>query len=268
MAVRSAADQKIVADIFWRRIAAGQALQADSTVNYCTGGSSPSVSTADTKVTCPWNTYKYPGLPAGPIGNPGLSALTAANGGLSGTGLSAATLASGTATYTLPIPAPAPNRYHRDWVAMKDIPGLIAELQAEVERRQEELPALRRYAKANQILGMLDPNANVDRKIDEMAKMQHKISCLRTEPFRRWSNGFTCLCFALIGMPVAMLWRHADGLTNFFVCFLPILALYYPLLLLGDNLTTTARLPPIFFWMGNVVLTAPAIALLRWINRH
>jgi UPF0755 protein len=32
----------------------------------------------DTKVNCPWNTYKSPGLPVGPIGNPGLSALTAA----------------------------------------------------------------------------------------------------------------------------------------------------------------------------------------------
>jgi UPF0755 protein len=76
--VRSVADQKLVADIFWRRAAAGQALQADSTVNYCTGGSQASVSAADTKVNCPWNTYKFPGLPIGPIGNPGLSALTAA----------------------------------------------------------------------------------------------------------------------------------------------------------------------------------------------
>jgi lipopolysaccharide export system permease protein len=174
----------------------------------------------------------------------------------------------GTATYNQPIPVPAPNRYHRDWVAMKDISGLIGELQAEVDRLQEELPAAKRYAKASQILGMLDPNANVDRKIDEIARKQRNIFCLRTEPFRRWSNGFTCLCFALIGMPVAMLWRHADGLTNFFVCFLPILAMYYPLLLLGQHLTTSGTLPPIFFWMGNVVLTAPAIALLRWINRH
>ena len=91
---------------------------------------------------------------------------------------------------------------------------------------------------------------------------------LRTESYRRWSNGFTCLCFTLIGIPVAMLWRHADGLTNFFVCFLPILAAYYPLLMLGEHLTTSGMLPPIAFWMGNVVLAVPAIALLRWNNRH
>ena len=76
--VRSDADRALVADIFWRRAAAGGDLEADSTVNYCTGGSSAAVSVADTQIACPWNTYKYPGLPQGPIGNPGLSALTAA----------------------------------------------------------------------------------------------------------------------------------------------------------------------------------------------
>ncbi len=55
-------------------------------------------------------------------------------------------------------------------------------------------------------------------------------------------------------MPVAMLWRHADGLTNFFVCFLPILAVYYPLLMIGEDLSTSGTLPPISFWMGNVIL--------------
>ena len=65
-----------------------------------------------------------------------------------------------------------------------------------------------------------------------------------------------------------MLWRHADVLTNFFVCFLPILALYYPLLMLGEDLTTSGKLPPICFWMGNVVLFIPAVLLLRKIVRH
>jgi hypothetical protein len=64
-----------------------------------------------------------------------------------------------------------------------------------------------------------------------------------------------------------MLWRHADVLTNFFVCFLPILALYYPLLMLSDNLITSGR-PPICFWTANVALVIPALALLRWIIRH
>jgi lipopolysaccharide export system permease protein len=175
---------------------------------------------------------------------------------------------SGTETYSMPIPMPAPNPHHRDWVPMRRIPQAIAEAQAQVDKREAELPLLKQIAKANQFLGVLDPNANPETKAAEIADWRHKIYRLRTEPYRRWSNGFTCLCFALIGIPVAMLWRHVDALTNFFVCFLPILAIYYPLLMLGEDFTTTGRLPPIFFWMGNVVLTIPAIALLRWINRH
>ena len=45
-----------------------------------------------------------------------------------------------------------------------------------------------------------------------------------------------------------MLWRHADVLTNFFVCFLPILALYYPLLMLSDNLATSGGRRSAFGW--------------------
>ncbi len=76
--VRSDEDRALVSDIFWRRIGIGEGLQADSTVNYATGKSEPSAGAEDLSVDSPWNTYKYRGLPAGPIGNPGLSALKAA----------------------------------------------------------------------------------------------------------------------------------------------------------------------------------------------
>ncbi|MFZ5390791.1 MAG: endolytic transglycosylase MltG [Patescibacteria group bacterium] len=75
--VRSDKDRAMVADIFWRRLKIGQGLQADSTVNYATGKSLPSVSLDDLKIDSPYNTYKYRGLPPGPISNPGLSALQA-----------------------------------------------------------------------------------------------------------------------------------------------------------------------------------------------
>lgn len=71
-------DKAMVADIFWRRIKVGMPLQADSTVNYATGKYSPAVSSQDLKVDSLYNTYKYKGLPPGPIGNPGISAITAA----------------------------------------------------------------------------------------------------------------------------------------------------------------------------------------------
>lgn len=76
--VRGATDMAMVSDVFWKRVEAGRGLEADSTVNYITGGSKPAVSYAETRIDHPWNTYKYRGLPPGPIGNPGEAAIRAA----------------------------------------------------------------------------------------------------------------------------------------------------------------------------------------------
>lgn len=71
-------DMAMVADIFWRRIGEKIPLQSDATVNYATGKYETQPSAEDLEVDSPYNTYKYRGLPAGPIGNPGLEAIRAA----------------------------------------------------------------------------------------------------------------------------------------------------------------------------------------------
>lgn len=75
---REDADRRLISDILWRRLSIGMALQLDSTVNYVTGESKPAVSAEEMLVDSPYNTYKYRGLPPGPINNPGLEALRAA----------------------------------------------------------------------------------------------------------------------------------------------------------------------------------------------
>ncbi len=71
-------DRPIIAGIFWRRLKLGMPLQADSTINYITGKKTPAVSKEDLNLDTPYNTYKYKGLPPGPISNPGLEAIKAA----------------------------------------------------------------------------------------------------------------------------------------------------------------------------------------------
>jgi len=75
---RTPADMKMVADIFWKRIAAGMGLQSGATVNFITGKKDTRPATADLSIDSPYNTYKYRGLPPGPICNPGLEAIKAA----------------------------------------------------------------------------------------------------------------------------------------------------------------------------------------------
>lgn len=71
-------DKKVVSGIIWRRLAAGMPLQMDSTVNYITNRNDAGVAIKATKIDSPYNTYKYPGLPKGPISNPGIDSILAA----------------------------------------------------------------------------------------------------------------------------------------------------------------------------------------------
>ncbi|MDO8582136.1 MAG: endolytic transglycosylase MltG [bacterium] len=76
--VRTPEEMRLASDLFWRRVAIGMPLQSDATVNFVTGEKRPSPLYKDLEVDSPYNTYKYRGLPPGPIGNPGLFAITAA----------------------------------------------------------------------------------------------------------------------------------------------------------------------------------------------
>lgn len=75
--VKTLEDKKIVSGILWKRIKEGMPLQVDATVNYITGNNHPGVAIKDTKIDSPYNTYKYYGLPLGPISNPGLDSILA-----------------------------------------------------------------------------------------------------------------------------------------------------------------------------------------------
>jgi UPF0755 protein len=67
-----------VARVLENRLASGMALQLDSTVNFATGKTGITTSPQDRDTDSPYNTYKYPGLPPGPINSPGEAALAAA----------------------------------------------------------------------------------------------------------------------------------------------------------------------------------------------
>ena len=78
-------DQQIVAGILLKRLAAGIPLDVDATVCYAkimenptSTPFCPALTALDFEIDSPYNTYLYRGLPPGPIGNPGVSAIMAA----------------------------------------------------------------------------------------------------------------------------------------------------------------------------------------------
>ncbi len=96
----------------------------------------------------------------------------------------------------------------------------------------------------------------------------HHLHRVRTEPYRRWANGFSCLCFVLVGVPVAVRLKNSDVFTSFIACFFPILLVYYPLLMFGMDRAKYGALPPIFVWLGNVILALAGIWQLRKVIRY
>jgi lipopolysaccharide export system permease protein len=140
-------------------------------------------------------------------------------------------------------------------LATRAIPGQIErEIQAvaELEQRLSAPPAGR------------NPPA-IENDLDH-----HRLRLFRlqAEVPRRLANGLACTCFALIGIPAAIWWRSANLLSTFFLCFLPILLVYYPLLITGETLAKNGFVPELSVWIANGVLMAAGGYLLWRITRR
>ena len=105
-------------------------------------------------------------------------------------------------------------------------------------------------------------------KREQVKQLRERLWRLEAERARRWSNGFACLCFALIGAPVAIAMRTADTVSVFFACFLPILLGYYPLLVVGENLARGGVWPTLTVWLANGVLGLVGTLVLSWVVRR
>ena len=73
----NAVDRPKVCSVYYNRLQAGMPLQADATLFYAEGVFSKQLLQEDLKFQSPYNTYLNPGLPPGPISNPGSAALAA-----------------------------------------------------------------------------------------------------------------------------------------------------------------------------------------------
>lgn len=67
-----------IAGVIYNRLRRGMLLQVDATVLYALGRHQEVVLYRDLEVDSPYNTYRYPGLPPGPIASPGLASMLAA----------------------------------------------------------------------------------------------------------------------------------------------------------------------------------------------
>ncbi len=150
---------------------------------------------------------------------------------------------------------------------LRAIPDEKVQQRALIEKRERNLAA---RAACQMLCGDLDALTGEEWETHaRKLQLDHeRLYRLEAEPHRRWSAGFSCLCFAFVGAPMAIRLRNRDMLTSFFLCFLPILVVYYPLLVFGVDGAKDGRLPPWSVWTGNVLLVVWGFYLLRRVIRY
>jgi len=71
-------EKPVISSVYHNRLKMGMKLQADPTIQYILPEGPRRLLRRDLSIESPYNTYLYPGLPPGPINNPGLNAIIAA----------------------------------------------------------------------------------------------------------------------------------------------------------------------------------------------
>jgi len=150
----------------------------------------------------------------------------------------------------------------------------LAEIRDALDRQETQIAQLEQDLTAQATLAMLTGDMTElsdsawtpqEKKLSSANFTKHR---LHAEPYRRWSTGFSCLAFVMVGIPVAVIFRKGEYLASFFMCFAPILIVYYPLLMVSVDKAKGGAVPPVSVWIGNLVLAVAGAYLMRKVIRY
>ena len=151
--------------------------------------------------------------------------------------------------------------------ALWQIPGEIVRQRDRILQLEQSMAARAAFQMvAGDFAALADDGWSKRRR--QLTVARSRLNRLRTEPWRRWANGFSCLFFVMVGAPLAIRLRNADFTTSFFLCFLPILVVYYPLLAFGVDRAKCGVLPPYTVWLGNGICLLVGMWLVRRVIRY
>jgi lipopolysaccharide export system permease protein len=88
----------------------------------------------------------------------------------------------------------------------------------------------------------------------DYARWERQKTELETERYMRVALATGSFFFVLLGAPIGLLFARRDFLSAFITCFVPIIILYYPLVLAGVNLAKEGHVPPYTVMGGNLLL--------------
>lgn len=152
-------------------------------------------------------------------------------------------------------------------LALRQIPEAVVRQRDTIERLGERMVA---QAGLEVLTGEFDRLSSDGWQKDakNLQFQKYQLYRMLTEPPRRWANGFSCLCFTLVGAAMAIRMKNSDVLTSFALCFFPILLVYYPLLMFGLDRAKAGEIDPHAVWLANAILVVWGLWLLRRVIRY
>ncbi|MBR9803850.1 YjgP/YjgQ family permease [bacterium] len=167
--------------------------------------------------------------------------------------------------FPLPMVDKQPKARH---MAVKEISEELEEITA--TRRQQE--SHRVLARSSHLLtGHFEQLAMSS--FVELVQQQHvdnqRVDRLSTEYHSRFALAGSCFFFVLVGSPFSIMQAKRQFLTSFFMVFMPIVFLYYPVVMLAMNQSKNGMVPPeSVMWIANVATGVIGIYLLRRVVRN
>ncbi len=144
-----------------------------------------------------------------------------------------------------------------------DLPSNL--ISSQIARQKQRVAALNRE--------LLEKTAHRDdaaqnHLIEEVRYHSQRLYRLQAERPRRLSNACACICFTLIGIPVAIWIKSANVMSVFGLCFPPILLTYYPLLIVGEMMARQGICPQLAPWLADAALLGLGVVLLRRLSNR
>jgi lipopolysaccharide export system permease protein len=103
----------------------------------------------------------------------------------------------------------------------------------------------------------------------DRARWERQCKEIETEKHLRGAMAWGSLFFVMLGAPVGIFFARRDFLSAFITCFIPIIVVYYPLILGGTNLSKEGIIWPVCVWSGNCVLLVFAVGFFfPRVRRH
>jgi lipopolysaccharide export system permease protein len=152
------------------------------------------------------------------------------------------------------------------YLPLRELPEALEDQWKVIEGVKQELASVAAYQLLTGDFRALS-GASSGLDTPELKAQWNVLHRLQTETPRRWANGFSCLCFAWVGASMAIRLRNSDFLTSFFLCFMPILLVYYPMLMVGVDWAKAGAIPPQSVWIANLCLGLWGAWLLRKVIR-